>query len=154
MSRVLDLICKCRDVLADRPEKLRGYVGTGALFDQMVDCAHREIARKSHDHKRELDFSSQDLMELAQDIQGVLKRWEDKMNPKKNIKNLLREVKDGKLSFHNFTEEKTQIMALRRDTIVGLTKTLSVLEFHSVFLYFLEETAQDDIIKYLDRIKL
>lgn len=143
MAKLIDKICKCRDILTKCPEKLRGYTGHGALFDSTVDDIHSQLRRKAQDYSRELDFTSQDLMEFAYDIQGVLKKWETAMCPKRNIKQLLKTMQDHKINLDPFTQEKTEIMALRRDTIEGLTRTLSVLEFHSVYLYFLESASGD-----------
>lgn len=143
MTKLLDKICKCRDILTKCPDKLRGYTGHGALFDSTIDDIHNQLRRKATDYSRELDFNSQDLMEFAQDIQSVLKKWETSLCPKKNIKKLIASVVDKKLNLDPFTNEKTEVMALRRDTIECLTRTLSVLEFHSVYLYFLESASGD-----------
>ena len=144
MGKLIDKICKCRDILTKHPEKLRGYTGASSLFDSTVDDIHSQLRRKALDYSRELEFTSQDLMEFAQDIQALLKKWETALCPKKNIKALLKAKVDNKINLDPFTEEKTKIMALRRDTIECLTRTLSVLEFHSVYLYFLEAASKDE----------
>lgn len=146
MARTLDMLCKCRDALTKYPpERLRTYTSRGNLFDQTIDLIHRQICKKSEDKTRILDFTAQDLIEFSEDIQAVLKRWETNLNPKKNIKALLKTVVDGKLSLHDFCNRTTEIMALRRDCIAGLTRTLSVLEYHSVYLYFIEESQGDEL---------
>lgn len=144
MGNLIDKICKCRDILTQSPEKLRGYTGPGALFDSTIDDIHSQLRRKATDYSRQLEFTSQDLMEFAYDIQGVLKKWETALCPKRNIKQLLKAKEDNKINMDPFTNEKTQVMALRRDTIECLTRTLSVLEFHSVYLYFLEAASKDE----------
>lgn len=152
MTRTLDMLCKCRDAIIQYPERLPTYTSKGNLFDKTIDMIHRQICKKSEDKTRTLDFTAQDLIEFSEDIQALLKRWETNLNPKKNIKALLKTVKDGKLSMHDFCDRTTKIMALRRDSIEGLTRTLSVLEYHSVYLYFIEETQLDEFaLKFTQR---
>lgn len=144
MTRTLDMICKCRDILTEKDlPRLRGYTGNGNLFDQTIKAIQIQMDKKAEDYSRNLDFTSQDLIEFAEDIQAVLKRWETHLNPAKNIKALLKTVKDGKLSLIGFCESATNIMAFRRDTIECLIRTLSILEYFAVYLYFLEEASND-----------
>lgn len=144
MGNLIDKICKCRDILTQSPEKLRHYIGTKGLFDSTLEDIHSQIKRKASDYSRELEFTSQDLMEFIFDVQRVLKKWETELCPKRNIKQLLKTVKDGTICLDDFTDAKTEIMALRTDCIEMLTKVLSLLEYHSVFLYFLEESSRDE----------
>ena len=45
-------------------------------------------------------------------------------------------------------------MTYRRDNIQILTELRSLLEYHSVFLYFLEEASGDELaLKYTERVK-
>ena len=63
-------------------------------------------------------------------------------------------VKDGKLDLNPFTEETIPIMAYRRDNIQKLIELKSMLEYHSVFLYFLEEASHDELaLKCTKRLK-
>lgn len=144
MGKLIDKICKCRDLLVYSPQKLRGYMGDGALFDSTIQDIHHQLSKKSADYSHKLEFTSQDLMEFAYDIQKVLKDWEKEMSPSRNVQQLLKTVKDGKLNLDEFTSQKTEVMALRRDCIKTLMTSLSVLEYHSVFLYFLEEASKDE----------
>ena len=141
MSHVLDMICKCRDILIGDPARIKNY---SSVFDKVIDEIHRQMSKKSKDYDRELEFTSQDLREFADDIRNVLKHWEDEMDPEKNIKKILATVKDNKIDMTGFCEEKTAVMSQRRDCIEVLTRTLSILEYHSVYLYFVEEASHDE----------
>lgn len=152
MARITDNICKLRDILENKDyPKLKFARG---LFQSIFDEVHRNMARKADDYSYQLEFTSQDLRETAQAISDTLKRWDNVMCPEKNIKKLLKTVDNGKLSFDSFTNETLPIMALRRDHIQMLTELKSLLEYHSVFLYFLEEASQDKFaLTYTQRLK-
>lgn len=156
MSRTLDMICRCRNILADKSLKgLRIFTSNGSLFDKTTTAITFQMDKKAKDYNRDLDFTSQDLMEFAEDIKKVLKRWENEMVPQKNIKALLKTVVDGKLNLDPFCKEKCEVMSLRADTIEGLVRTLSILEYDAVYLYFLEEASRDTFaLKHTKRFKL
>ena len=146
MSKIIDNICRARDILQIRDiselnKKLKFQRG---LFQAIFDECHRHLCRKTKDYSYKLDFTSQDLRELAQDIRNVLKRWESEMNPEKNIKSLKKQVVNGKLDFGSYTEAKLPILAARKDNVQVLYELLNLLEFHSVFLYYLEIASNDE----------
>lgn len=152
MAKITDKICKLRDVLENKDYNQLKY--SRKIIQDIFNEVHRNMARKSTDYSYPLEFTSQDLRELAQDISTTLKRWDDKLCPEKNIKALLKTVSGGKLSFEQFTDEAIPYMAYRRDYIQILTELRSLLEYHSVFLYFLEEASHDELaLKYTQRIK-
>lgn len=141
MARITDNICKLRDILENKDyDKLKFARG---LVQSIFNEVHRNMARKADDYSYELEFTAQDLRETAQAISDTLKRWDNIMCPEKNIKALLKNVDNGKLNFDDFTNNSLPIMALRRDNIQMLTELRSLLEYHSVFLYFLEEASND-----------
>lgn len=161
MSNIIDNICKLRDLLNNKDiyyisQKLCFYRGIiQAIFDEV----HRNLSRRTYQYQYEdncthkLDFTSQDLRELANDIRNVFKKWENIMNPEKNIKALQKTVKDGQLDMREFTETRTKIMAARRDYTQVLTELLNLIEYHSVFLYMLEIASNDEFaIKYTERV--
>ena len=152
MAKITDNICKLRNILENKDySKLKFARG---LIQSIFDEVHRNIARKSVDYSYELEFTSQDLRETAQAISDTLKRWDSIMCPEKNIKRLLKNVNNSKLNFDEFTNETLPIMALRRDNIQLLTELRSLLEYHSVFLYFLEEVSDDKFaLNYTQRLK-
>lgn len=152
MARITDNICKLRDILENKDYKQLIY--SQKLIKNIFDEVHRNMARKSLDYNYQLEFTSQDLRELAQDISSTFKRWDDKLCPEKNIKGLLKVVEGGKLNFEQFTKETTPYMEYRRDNIQILTELRSLLEYHAVFLYFLEEASNDEFaLKYTERVK-
>lgn len=147
MSKIIDNICKIRDILEIDVLQKRNYnklVYQCSLFQSVFNEMHRHLARKASDYSYELDFTAQDLRELATSIRAVLKHWETLMSPEKNIKALKKEISDeGKLSLEDFTNSKIPIMAARRDNVQMLYELLNLCEFHSVFLYYLEYAAND-----------
>lgn len=152
MAKITDKICKLRDILENKDYKQLLYCQK--LIKDIFGEVHRNMSRKSTDYNYQLEFTSQDLRELAQDISTTFKRWDDKLCPEKNIKALLKTVEDGKLSFEKFTDETIPYMKYRRDNIQVLTELRNLLEYHAVFLYFLEEASNDELaLKYTKRIK-
>lgn len=150
MSNLIDNICKIRDILEyKRDEELKKAL---PLFKSVFNELHRHIAKRSKDPSHETDFMSQDLRELSESIRATLNRWNTQMNPEKNIKALKKTIVDGKLDLSAFTEEKTKYMRYRRDFTQMLVELLNLCEFHSVFLYFLEEQQNDEFaLKHTDR---
>lgn len=143
MARITDNICKLRDILEYKDYNKLKYAH--GLIKSIFDEVHRHMARKASDYSYELEFTSQDLRETAKTISDTLKYWDNIMCPEKNIKRLLKNVDNGKLNFDEFTNDTLPIMALRRDNIQQLIELKSLLEYHSVFLYFLEEVSQDKL---------
>lgn len=143
MSKVIEHICKCRDILVGDQAKIPLYTSEKGLFDQTINEIHRHLNKKSKDYSYRLDFTYQDLVEFADDIHRVLDKWDTAMCPKKNIKALLKTVENGKLDLNPFCESKVKIIALRSKACEGLIRALSILEYHSVFLYFIEEASKD-----------
>ena len=165
MTRLLDTICKVRDILhiKDLNELNRKLAFQRGAFKTIFNGIHKNVSIRSDEYQhdiavdspnaRQLDFTSQDLRELAQDIRNVFKRWDNAMNPEKNIKALKKKVEDGKLNFAQFTADKTKIMAARRDYTQELTELLNLVEYHSVFLYYLEIASNDEFaIKCTERL--
>lgn len=152
MSNLMDNICKLRDILENKDYKK--IVFSRRIIEAIFDEIHRNIRKKSLDYKYELDFTSQDLRETAQAISDTFKEWDNILQPEKNIKHLLKNVDNGKLNFDIFTNEVLPIIEFRRDNTQILTELRSLLEYHSVFLYFLEEASQDKFaLKYTQRLK-
>ena len=54
---------------------------------------------------------------------------------------------------NKFMEKTLPIMAYRRDYIQPLTELRSLLEYHAVFLYYIEEISPDDFARtYTERL--
>jgi hypothetical protein len=151
MSKLIDSICKLRDILENKNYSKLGYCRQ--LSQTIFDEVHRNIKRKFEDYNYSLDFTSQDLRETAQCISDTFKRWDNIMNPIKQIKKLEKSVKDNRLCMQAFYDETIPIMQYRRDYGQVLTELRSLLEYHAVFLYYLEEASGDEFaLKYIERI--
>lgn len=150
MSNLLDNICKIRDILEyKRDDELKKAF---PLFRSVFNELHRQIKKRTEDAKHETDFMSQDLREMSASIRATLNRWNTQMNPEKNIKALKKTIVDGKLDLEEFAEEKIKYIQYRRKYTQMLVELLNLCEFHSVFLYFLEEQQNDEFaLKYTDR---
>ena len=150
MSNLLDNICKIRDILEyKRDDELKKAL---PLFRSVFNELHRQIKKRTEDAKHETDFMSQDLREMSASIRATLNRWNTQMNPEKNIKALKKTIVDGKLDLTEFAEEKLKYIEYRRAYTQMLVELLNLCEFHSVFLYFLEEQQNDEFaLKYTDR---
>jgi hypothetical protein len=74
------------------------------------------------------------------------------MNPEKRTKKLAKDAKDNTIDLNPFFEEVIPIMEYRRDYTQVLTELRSLLEYHAVFLYYIEEASEDDMIKYIKRL--
>lgn len=157
MTKLLDNICKIRDILEFKQYDKLEYIRQ--LEPAIRDEVHRNMARKSDDYNHELVFTSQDLRETAKAISDTLKRWEEIMNPTKQIKKLsknallLKEERKKVINLNDYMAEVLPIMRYRRDYAPILTELLSILEYHSVFLYFIEDVSNDEFsIKYTERV--
>lgn len=157
MSKIIDNICKLCDILEFKQTEKYGYMRQ--LAQSIFNEVHRHMGKKSTDYSYNLDFTSQDLRQLAKAIGDTIKRWDDIMNPEKQIKKLSKEmltIKEEKkqiIDMNKFTEKTIPVMAYRRDYIQILTELRSLLEYHSVFLYYLEEVSNDEFaLKYTERL--
>lgn len=151
MSRVQDKICFIRDlVISNDFAKLKFHKMTMLNLKEEI---HRHVAKKTNDYNYQLDFTSQDLRELAQDIKSLLKKWETKMCPEKNIKKIQKDVIENKIFLDPFYNEVIPIMIARTENIQPLTELLNLIEYHAVFLYFLEEASNDKFaLEYTERL--
>ena len=157
MSNLLDRICKLRDILEKKQYDKLKYIRQ--LEPAIRDEVHHNIARKSEDYNHELVFTSQDLRETAKAISDTLKRWEDIMNPTKQIKKLsknallFKEEHKKVINLNNYMDEVLPIMRYRRDYAHSLITFKSLLEYHAVFLYYIEDVSDDNFaINYTERV--
>ncbi len=151
MTKLLDKICKVRDLVTSKDYgKLKFY---NMQMLQLTDEIHRQVAKKTRDYSYELDFTSQDLRELAKDIHSLLDKWETAMCPEKNIKKLLKEVDaDDKIDMDNFYKRVIPIMTARTGSIQAITEFLNIVEFYATFLYMVEEASNDKFaLEYTER---
>ena len=150
MTKLIDQICKVRDLLTSKDYgKLKFY---NMQILKLKEEIHRHIAKKAKDYNYELDFTSQDLRELAQDIHSLFKKWDIALCPEKNIKKLLKNMKDNQIDINPFYEQAISIMTARTENMQALTELLSLVEYHAVFLYMLEEASNDKFaLEYTER---
>lgn len=150
MTKLLDKICFVRDLLiSDKYEKLKFY--KMEIF-QLKEEIYRQIKKKSQDYSYNLDFTSQDLRELTQDIRNLLNKWDGIMSSELNIKKLLNNMENNQIDINPFYEKIIPIMIARMENIQPLTELLNIAECHAVFLYMLEESSNDSFaLKYTER---
>lgn len=163
MSNLLDNICLARDFLQQKDiyELSRKLPFKFGLFKSIFNEVNRQLDKRSKEYhqlkekfkdnpenlkcKYQLEFTSQDLRELAKDIRSVFKRWDNIMNPEKTIKTLKKQIDDKmQLNLKEFEETRTFIMKTRLDNIKMLVDLLNLLEFYGSYLYFLEIASNDD----------
>ena len=172
MTNLMDNICKARDFLQQKDIYKLGkeLPYKKALFQSILNEVHRHINRKTKEYDKlknihkddlgkikceyQLDFTSKDLRDLAADIRNVFKRWDSIMNPEKTIKSLKKQLVDtGKLDMDELSNTRVQIMSTRLQNSYMLIDILNLLEFHSVFLYFLEIASNDEFaLKFIERL--
>lgn len=151
MSNIIDNICKLRDVFSSKDyAKFPRY---HRLMGEVIDETVKYMKRKTDDYKYTLDFTSQDLRELAEDVRKCLKRWDTALNPEKNIKSIKNEIKDGQLDLTPHLKRITPILEARRDNMPQITEFLSSMEHLGTYLYFLELASNDEFaIKHTERL--
>lgn len=152
MTQVIDRICKLRDAVTSKNDnKLVFYHG---IVDKLGDELKRHLQKKVDDYSYELDFTSQDLRELAQDIRSMFKRWDTTMCPEKNIKHIYKnDVKGEHLTLQPHFDKVLPVITARRDNTAKFTELLSILEHFGVVLYYFEIAAEDEFAtNYTERL--
>lgn len=149
----MDSICFMRDVLEYKQWEKLPYCRKH--MTRIFNDVHRHLKKKSENYKHELDFTAQDLRELAQAISDTFKRWDTELSPEKNIKRMKKEnLKDNTIDLEPYLNRSLPIMTLRRDYVQELTELRSLMEHHSVYLYFLEEASRDEFaLRCTERFK-
>lgn len=157
MAKTIDNICKLCDILEYKQHEKYGYIRL--LAQSIFDEVSKYMKRKSEDYSYELCFTSQDLRLLSKAIGDTFKRWDDIMNPEKQIKKLskdmliIKEEKKKVIDMNKYMERALPIMEYRRDYTQVLTELRSIIEYHAVFLYYLEEVSNDEFaLKYTERL--
>lgn len=151
MSKLLDKICALRDLIADKKYSKFKFLKMDLL--QLKEEIHRQMSRKATDYSHQLDFTAQDLRELAADIRNMLKEWSDIMDPDENIKAIHTNIKDGVVNINPFMDKVVPIMSVRTISMQPLIELLNLVEYHAVFLYFVEIASEDELaLKYTERV--
>lgn len=151
MSKLLDRICAVRDLITTKQYSKLKFHKMQLL--QLKEEIHRQMKKKAQDYKHELDFTAQDLRELAADINGMLNDWQAVMTPDENIKLVYDNRKGNGIDLTLFQDKVIPIVQARTETIQALTELLSFIEYHAVYLYFVELASDDEFaIKFTERI--
>lgn len=152
MTKVMDKICKLRDAITCKEDnKLVYQHGT---IDKLREELRRHFQKKMNDTTYELDFTSQDLRELAKDIHSMFKRWDNAMCPEKNIKAIYKkDCKDAHLDLNPLLNKLLPIIKARRENVDIFTSLLSMVEYYGAVLYFWEIASNDEFaINFTERL--
>ena len=141
MSRLLDKICKIRDLMtAEDITKLPYYIG---LIREVQETLLR-FTKKFVVHEVELDFNHLDLLEMADEVNAVIQKLE--VNGDKMISELLKNSVINDDVFEKFTVSVSDKFALR----AVLTEFHSVITYLAVYIKFIEDAnKQDEDIGYV-----
>jgi len=147
MTKLLDKICYLRDILESKNyEKLKFCSG---VINQLIEELNRQARKKAKDYSYEIDFTSQDLRELAEDIRNTFKRWENETIPEKVIKKF---KGYNELDLSEINENMSKYFNLRITNILPLTRLLCLCEGFGTILYFMELDADDEVAKLTERL--
>lgn len=151
MSKLIDKICNLRDIIADKKYHKLKYCKMELLC--LKEEIHRQMSKKASDYNHNLDFTAQDLRELAKDISSMLTEWSNIMNPDDNIKEVKEISETGVFNIEHYQNKVIPIMQARTISMQPLIELLNLIEYHAVFLYYLELASNDEIaIKYTERV--
>lgn len=148
MRNLMNKICKARDIISGKDyNKIIFY---HMKFKQLAEELSRQLAKKVEGGKNyELDFTAQDLTELAEDIKMLLKKWDYATDIKRNI---LRIKKQAEFNVSKDLQEFARIMDIESHNIQSLVSLKLVAEHLAIILYFMEECYEDEFaIKYTKR---
>lgn len=142
MSKLLDKICILRDIIADKKyDKLRFHTATMLSLKEDI---HRQLKKKEVNPEHEIDFTSQDLRELAQELRQTLKYWDDIMCPDDNICKI--KVTNKIIDMTEFSNTTIPVMVARSDSIKSLIELLNIIEYYAVYLYYVEIATNDELV--------
>lgn len=151
MSNLLDKICALRDLITKKQYTKLKFYKMGIL--QLKEEIHRQISKKAEDYSHELDFMAGDLRELAQEINDMLNEWQAIMYTDDNIKEIYQNRKGEAIDLNPYQEKVIPIMQTRTQIMQPLIELLNLIEYHSVYLYYLEHASNDEFaLKYSERI--
>lgn len=156
VARIIREICKIRDILTSGDDKKISdprYADASGLYERTSWKLREVIKKKSIEPDYELDITSQDLRELAEDIKAVFKRWETELDAETNIKWLLTCIDDKRnLDLNPYIAKAMPLMVARVNTSRYLVGLLNIAEYMAVFLYMLELSTGDEFaLKFTER---
>lgn len=143
MSKLLDKICFLRDILVKQEwDKLRNR---RVVIEQLREEIHRHIVKKENDYNHQLEFTAQDLRELAMDIRNTFKYWETVMSPEDIIKQMADACVNKQIDISILTNRAIPIMKVRVETSQQLIELLNIVEYYAVYLYYIELASNDQL---------
>ena len=147
MTKTLDKICYLRDLLEQKQDKR--LVFNHMVINSLIEDLNRHAKKKAENYSYEIEFTSQDLRELAEDIRNTFKRWEYQTNPERIIKKF-----KGKTDIDLSEVNKTvgEYLSYRTANIMPLTRILGICEGFAFVLYFMEIDADDETAKLTERL--
>ena len=147
MTKLIDKICFLRDLLEQKQDEKLIY--NHGVINSLIDEITRQAVKKARDYNHEIEFTAQDLRELAEDIRNTFKRWDYQVNPERLIKKFKNQT-EVDLSNVNDTLEK--YLNLRTTNVLPLTRLLGICEGFGIILYFMELDADDKTAKLTERL--
>lgn len=147
MTKTLDKICYLRDLLEKKQDKK--IIFNHMVINTLIEDLTRHAKKKAENYSYEIEFTSQDLRELAEDIRNTFKRWEYQTNPERIIKKF-----KGKTDIDLSEVNKTvgEYLSYRTANIMPLTRLLGICEGFGIILYFMELDADDETAKLTERL--
>ena len=123
MTKTLDNICKIRDLITvgDYKKILSGL----GLFKLTYSLVNRNIERFIKNDNYQLDFTSDDLLEMAAECKVFLSNLNHQINAKKMVDNILKLDSITDITVRNFTCKYADIFTM----VAHLT------EFHNIIAY-------------------
>ena len=148
MTRLIDNICTLRDVLESKQD--RKLVFYHKLINDLAEEISRQATQKARDYNYCLEFTSQDLRELAKDIRDTLKRWSDSVIPEKLIKKYGKDKTE--IDLNTMTDKIGEVLRYRTDNIEVLTRLQGICEGQGAILYFMELASGDKTAELTERL--
>ena len=123
MARLIDNISSLRDIFISND--IKALLFKINLLKSTYEQVNRNIERFIKDDRFELDFTSQDLIDMSQECQVILNSLQQKINANKMLKELMNFEKINDKSMLEFTNNYADIFTL----------VAHLREFHSVICY-------------------
>lgn len=148
MTNLIDNICKLRDILENKQDSK--IIFNHKIINSLIEELTRQATKKAKDYSYEIEFTSQDLRELAKDIRDTLKRWSDAVIPEK----LIKKYGKGKteIDLKEMNDTMNNYFNLIVNNVLPLTRLLCICEGHGAILYFMELDADDETAKLTERV--
>lgn len=147
MTKLIDKICFLRDLLENKQDEKLIY--NHGVINSLIDEITRQAVKKARDYNHEIEFTAQDLRELAEDIRNTFKRWDYQVNPERLIKKFKGKTEIDLTEINN---DMNKYLTIRTQNALPLLRLQGICEGHSVILYFLELDAEDETAQLTERL--